>query len=289
MLPKMGHDYEGQRMYQQFPERTQSGGIYNTCSASTIFSRSGHSSTVQATSATQQSHALRGPKPGFLDPGHYAASPMQVQIGYHDPQYTINEPIGNNTPHPQHTTQYSQVFFHNNQQAACLAKQVSEEHMQRYQSTVGWDHSITSTCSEYSFPKASRLLDLGLGQAQPYQARIERHQALVSHEMLPYTQSTSHSGQYHSAEQILAPSIFSGYEQQWQQQQIAHTNPDMDEAYETYQTKARKIFSLVQEGRLQDTHEPLLHISQYLLGNAEALGTYLLLAKLYNSPRKIRG
>lgn len=283
----MDHNDESQRLYQQYPERSQSG-MHNTYSASTMAARFRHPSTVHTTSGPDQSQtqAFSGPGSALLDSSHYAGSPLQVQTGFHYPQYTTAEQMGYAAQHQQQATQYSHAYFYNGQQATSSTDLTPQEQMQRYQSTVGRNHSIASTTSQYSLPQTPQLQYFGSSQAQQYPSRTDAHQTPVSHEALPYTQPSGYSGQYQTAGQMLPPSTFGAYGQQGQHQQRARTISDIDEAYETYQTKAREIFTLVREGKLRETHERLLHISQYLLGNAEALGTYPQPARMLNAPPK---
>jgi len=58
---------------------------------------------------------------------------------------------------------------------------------------------------------------------------------------------------------------------QYTTQQPGHT---VDQAFNEYQSRVRSIFTLVRDGTLRDVGTHLLQISQYLLGNAEALGAY---------------
>ena len=48
--------------------------------------------------------------------------------------------------------------------------------------------------------------------------------------------------------------------------------PPIDQGFDRYQNQVRTIFTLARDGVLRDIGTPLLEISQYLLGNAEALG-----------------
>jgi hypothetical protein len=56
------------------------------------------------------------------------------------------------------------------------------------------------------------------------------------------------------------------------QQQHQQSGPGYDQAFNDYQTRVRTIFTWVHDGTLRDVGQQLLQISQYLLGNAEALG-----------------
>lgn len=59
-----------------------------------------------------------------------------------------------------------------------------------------------------------------------------------------------------------------------QQPQYPTQSPaqSVDQAFNEYQSRVRGIFLLVRDGTLRDTGTHLLQISQYLLGNAVALG-----------------
>ncbi|KAK3671021.1 hypothetical protein LTR78_009139 [Recurvomyces mirabilis] len=67
-------------------------------------------------------------------------------------------------------------------------------------------------------------------------------------------------------------------QQQHQQQAQQYAQPQrqeaqaVDQGFNDYQSRVRTVFTLAQEGSLGDIGQHLLHISQYLLGNCEALG-----------------
>ncbi|EMC92197.1 hypothetical protein BAUCODRAFT_77809 [Baudoinia panamericana UAMH 10762] len=48
--------------------------------------------------------------------------------------------------------------------------------------------------------------------------------------------------------------------------------PSVDQEFNTYRSRVRQIFAMVRDGALYDVGQHLMQISQYLLGNAEALG-----------------
>ena len=47
-----------------------------------------------------------------------------------------------------------------------------------------------------------------------------------------------------------------------------------DQAFDRYQAQIRAIFTYARDGSLRDIAQQLLDVSNYLLGNAEALGTW---------------
>lgn len=67
---------------------------------------------------------------------------------------------------------------------------------------------------------------------------------------------------------------FPSYSQQSQYttQQMLPQNAT-DQAFSDYQARVRLIFTLAHDGTLRDMPDQLVHISRYLLGNVEALGT----------------
>ncbi|KAF2764124.1 hypothetical protein EJ03DRAFT_40439 [Teratosphaeria nubilosa] len=66
-------------------------------------------------------------------------------------------------------------------------------------------------------------------------------------------------------------SAYATYTQQSQYNSSQSTSSG-DQAFNEYQQRVRSIFTMVREGTLRDIGTHLLQISQYLLGNAEALG-----------------
>jgi hypothetical protein len=52
----------------------------------------------------------------------------------------------------------------------------------------------------------------------------------------------------------------------------AQTDAALNTAYDQYQTELRRTFECVRDGRLAEAGNSLIHISDWLLGNAEALG-----------------
>ena len=62
--------------------------------------------------------------------------------------------------------------------------------------------------------------------------------------------------------------------QQTQQTQYTVQQPEQsaDQAFNAYNQNVRSIFLQARDGTLHDVGQQLLQISQYLLGNVEALG-----------------
>lgn len=73
---------------------------------------------------------------------------------------------------------------------------------------------------------------------------------------------------------MIDPSQGGQYAAYAQQPQYTAQQPTrtVDQAFNEYQTRIRSIFTLVRDGTLRDVGTNLIQISQYLMGNAEALG-----------------
>ncbi|KAE9977335.1 hypothetical protein BLS_001467 [Venturia inaequalis] len=54
--------------------------------------------------------------------------------------------------------------------------------------------------------------------------------------------------------------------------QTSYAAAELDNAYGQYQTELKRTFECIRDGRLADAGSSLIHISDWLLGNAEALG-----------------
>jgi hypothetical protein len=61
---------------------------------------------------------------------------------------------------------------------------------------------------------------------------------------------------------------------------------EFDTAYNQYQTELKRTFQHVRDGRLADAATLLMNISEWLLGNAEALGEFAPLLPLLAGPRQ---
>jgi hypothetical protein len=56
--------------------------------------------------------------------------------------------------------------------------------------------------------------------------------------------------------------------------QTNYAAAELDNAYGQYQTELKRTFECIRDGRLADAGSSLIHISDWLLGNAEALGMF---------------
>lgn len=73
---------------------------------------------------------------------------------------------------------------------------------------------------------------------------------------------------------MIDPSQSGSYAAYSQQPQYGSQQPaqSVDQAFNDYQSHVRSIFTAVRDGTLRDVGQQLMQISQYLLGNTEALG-----------------
>lgn len=265
-------------MYQQHHSERSQSVVHNGYGPSSMAARFRPPTTLHSTSSTEATPSFGGSGPGFIESSHFSGG--QMQGGFHYPQYTAApEAMGYAGQHHQQPAQYAQSpnYFYNGQQATISADQAAQDQMQRYQSAVGRNTSIASSSSQYSLPQTPQSQYFGSGQGSQFPSRtVDGNQSSsVSFESISYTQPSAYNANHQTSGQMLPPSSFGGYQQPQSQshhQQHARDLPEVDEAYEMYQNKAREIFTLVREGQLRETHDHLLYISRYLLGNAEALG-----------------
>lgn len=243
--------------------------MHSAYGTSDIAARFRHPSTLQSSPVTESQDHYTGHGPGFVDSSQYAGS--AVPSGHSYPQFSAPESLAYSTQHHNHATQYSHSYVYGHQ-ATSSTDQTSQDHIQGYQSAVGRNSSIASNSSQYSIPTPQSQY-FGANQTSQYPSRTSELASYTSTAFAPnaYTQPSGYSGAYQTSGQMLPPTTFGGYGHA-QTLQTTSGQTDVDEAYETYQIKAKEIFTLVREGRIRETHNHLLHISHYLLGNAEALG-----------------
>jgi len=255
-------------MYHQYPERNQvtTSTAYPTTAMAARFR---HPSSIHAPFATTVSP--RYGASGFMEPGYFAGSALQN--GFHYPQYTAPEIMAYTNQTQHQVPQFSQSFFYNNQQTMPTTIPTQQDQMQRF----ARNPSIASTSSQYSLPQTpqSQYFNAGQGHQFPTSrdaSSTRNHSSSASFDSAQYAQS-GYSTDCREQGQMLPPSSFGNYSVPGARQDSVRSVPEVDEAYETYQTKAKEIFTLVRDGKLRETHSNLLHISHYLLGNAERLGS----------------
>ncbi|KAL1302820.1 hypothetical protein AAFC00_003157 [Neodothiora populina] len=268
----MDQNEESIRMYRHYDERSPSA-LQTSYGTSNMAARFRHPTAVQSSSVTEPSQAFAIPTQGFMESSGYPQSSLQ-RSGSHFNQYTSAESLGYAAPYQaqQPTSQYNHAYFYG-EQATPSSDQPSQDHMQRYQAAVDRHASIASTSSQYSIPTPQSQY---FANGQPTQfpatnSTMGSSSNPTSFESFSYTQSSSFGGNEQATGQMLPPSSFGG-RAQGPIQPSSRSIPDIDKAYETYQIKAKAIFTLVKDRRLKDTRDCLLHISHYLLGNAAALG-----------------
>lgn len=238
-------------MYQNYSDRSQPL-IPSSYVSSDVAARFRHPSTLVSSPVSEAQQSYGGSTSSLVDSSQYAQSSLPGDYQY--PQIMTSEAGSQSARHLGQGSQYNHPYFYS------LSPQ---GHEQRFQFGSGRNASITSNSSQYSAPTP---------QPQYFGDSQYRPAAAPSFEPLAYTQP----GGYPTSGQMLPPSSFGGYGHS-RQLQTEQMYSGLNEAYDAYQTKAREIFTLVRDQRLRETHERLLHISHYLLGNAEALGTFGLL------------
>ena len=259
------------RMYQQqqYPDRSQTTGqgVYG---ASTTAARFRHPSAVQPSPSIDSSPTFGEASHGFVDPGHFSGSAMSS--GFHYPQFTSAEPMVYSTQSHHQASQYGQTYFYGNQQATPTTEEVSQDQTQPYSAGAMRNPSTTSTSSQYSMPHTPQSQFFGSNQSSQFSSRtdgVTTPSASASFDSVPFTQDSY--SRYRTSGQMLPPSSLGSHGAVSQQPQLRSTQ-QVDEAYELYQNKAKEIFTLVRDGRIRETQSHLLYISQYLLGNVDALG-----------------
>ncbi|KAI7539547.1 hypothetical protein KC331_g9688 [Hortaea werneckii] len=114
------------------------------------------------------------------------------------------------------------------------------------------------------------------GQTGPTSAPapdLAGQQLPTQYQQTPYSQTAVSAPQTYPSTMI-DPSQggqYAAYSQQPQYTAQQQTRT-VDQAFNEYQTRIRSIFTLVRDGTLRDVGTNLIQISQYLMGNAEALG-----------------
>ena len=268
MLSGMDQNDQNQRMYHQYPERSQLT-TSTAYPATAMAARFRHPSSTHAPFTTTVSP--RYGVSGYMEPGHFAGSALQS--GFHYPQYTTPEAMAYANQAQHQVPPFSQSFFYNNQQTMPSTISTQQDQMQR----LARNSSIVSTSSQYSLPQTPQSQYFNTGQSQQFSTSRDAsdtgyHSSSASFDSAQYAQP-GYSTDYQKQGQMLPPSNFGNYSVPGARQDSIRSIPEVDEAYETYQTKAREIFTLVRDGKLRETHCNLLHISHYLLGNAERLGS----------------
>ena len=212
---------------------------------------------------------------GFQQGTNYAAAPgMQ-----HNPLYGQEMQLPE--PQRQPTQQYSQyggsLMYEMAQPQAPQTPSSSYDphYRQRPNSaseTLGTQFGVPQPAHYYlaaqGGPTSAPAADYS---TQPLPTQYHQHES--------YAQP-GHPTQQSYAGAMMEPAPSSSYpqfaQQQQQQQQYAPQQQQAqssDQAFDAYQRSIRQLFTLAQEGSLRESEQYLLHISQYLLGNAENLRT----------------
>jgi hypothetical protein len=156
------------------------------------------------------------------------------------------------------------------QQAAPSAYEQTGGYRQRPSSnseTLAAGFGVPQTATQYY------LASQGVATSAPA-TDLAAQQLSSSYQQSAYQQPAQSTQQSYASAMIdtAQSGAYASYGQQAQygNQQAA---PTVDQAFNDYQSQVRSIFTLVRDGQLRDIGPHLLHISSYLLGHAEALGT----------------
>lgn len=260
------------KLYQQYPDPGQ-GGMSNVYSSSNMAARFRHPPISQHTSVADTAQNCAAQSHGFSGGGHFAGN--MIPSGFQHPNYNVGGSLGYAGHHQSPTAQYAPTYYYGNQQqTAQPGDQASQDQLQKYEASNGRNASIVSSSSQFSMPNTPQSQYPSSSQESQFGARagdLVNQNDSSPFEATSYTTGTGLGGLYQSSTQMLPPGHVGGYRHIQQHYNLPGSS-SMDEAYKIYQRKVSEIYTLVRDSRLGEAQEPLLHISLYLLGNAESLG-----------------
>ncbi|RMY67854.1 hypothetical protein D0864_11485 [Hortaea werneckii] len=157
-------------------------------------------------------------------------------------------------------------------QAQTQPAQTAYEQVPQYRQRPGAASETVPT--RFGVPQTTQYYLAGqTGPTSAPASEIAGQQLPTQYQQTPYSQTAVSAPQTYPSTMI-DPSQGGQYAAYAQQPQYTAQQPTrtVDQAFNEYQTRIRSIFTLVRDGTLRDVGTNLIQISQYLMGNAEALG-----------------